>query len=91
MQSDISKLEIPYEEIEVKKWRKCLAHIRKEAYFQIQRTEDLHERNLLLWWYFFTLFRNYLKAYGYGRLPLAKRIWAIVCAIRLGKNLAEKL
>jgi hypothetical protein len=69
----------------------CLERIRVEAQNQMNRCDSPEIRRRLSWWYYFSLFRNYLKAFSYGRIPEARRVCAFATAVRLGKNLAEAL
>jgi hypothetical protein len=72
-------------------WSPFIKLIRQEAQLQIDRASSATVKSRLYWWYYFSLFRNYVKCASYGRIPPSKKLWAFSLASRLGKMLTSSL
>jgi hypothetical protein len=91
LHNDVRALSLGSGDPSLNPWDTYIRNIRTNALNQIKRagTDSLSQK--LIWWYYFSLFCDYLTAFGYGYLPAAKRVWAICSAANLGKVLSEKL
>lgn len=77
--------------LKTNQWNQLIALIRQEAARQVNAETSSITRSRLEAWYYFCLFRSYLKGVGAENVETPKRLWAFVTAAKLAQALAERL